>query len=71
MIEIGVHPDMPTAMICHSTESGQFMACSRDEVMELLNAVKRGEYDNRLAQLSGEPYGAAGVEVKPVRPLGV
>lgn len=45
MIEIGRNPDMPSAMIFHSTESGRFMAASRDEVAGLVDAVKRGVFD--------------------------
>jgi hypothetical protein len=45
MIEIGIHPDMPGAMIYHSTESGRFMPAGRQETIELFNAVKRGDFD--------------------------
>jgi hypothetical protein len=45
MIEIGVHPDMPTAMIYHSTETGRFMPAGREETIEMIAAAKRGDFD--------------------------
>lgn len=44
-IEVGVHPDVPTAMIMHSTESGRFMSASRDETRAMVDAAKRGDFD--------------------------
>jgi hypothetical protein len=44
-IEIGDHPALPSAVIIHSTESGKFMPAGREETVELINAVKRGELD--------------------------
>ena len=45
MIEVGNHPDSIGALILHSTESGQFLACDRVEFERLAAAVKRGELD--------------------------
>jgi hypothetical protein len=45
MIEVGVHPTMPTAMMYHSDYSGQFMAVGSEETVEFFEAVKRGDFD--------------------------
>lgn len=45
MIELGIHPDTPGAMIYHSTDSGRFMPAGREETIDFLNAVKRGDFD--------------------------
>jgi hypothetical protein len=46
VIEVGNHPDYAIgAMMLHSTESGQFFACSRVEFERLAAAIKRGELD--------------------------
>lgn len=48
-IEVGNHPDMAIgAVLMHSTDSGQFLACGRDEFEALCAAVKRGEADGFL-----------------------
>src|SRR6266540_984695 len=49
MIEVGIHPDSPGAMMYHSTDSGRFMPAGRDETIEFLNAVKRGDFDGLFA----------------------
>jgi hypothetical protein len=45
MIEIGINPDSPTAMIYHSDYSGRFMAAGREETIEFFDAIKRGDFD--------------------------
>lgn len=46
MIEVGNHPDMLVgAVLLHSTESGGFFACGRQELERLVAAAKRGELD--------------------------
>jgi hypothetical protein len=50
MIEIGVHPDMPTAMIYHSTYSGRFMPAGREETIEFIEAAKRGDFDGLFTE---------------------
>jgi hypothetical protein len=45
VIELGIHAAMPTAMMYHSTESGQFMAAGREETIEFIEAAKRGDLD--------------------------
>jgi hypothetical protein len=48
MIEVGNHPASIGAVMLHSTESGQFMACDRIEFERLAAAVKRGDLDGFL-----------------------
>jgi hypothetical protein len=48
LIEVGKHPESILAVIMHSTESGQFMACDRLEFERLAAAIKRGDLDNFL-----------------------
>jgi hypothetical protein len=45
MIEVGNNPGSLGAVILHSTESGQFLGCSRLEFERLAAAIKRGELD--------------------------
>ena len=45
MIEVGNNPDSLGAVIVHSTESGQFLGCTRVEFERLAAAIKRGEFD--------------------------
>lgn len=44
-IEVGIHPEMPTAMLFHSTDSGRFMPAGHEEIIDFINAAKRGELD--------------------------
>jgi len=48
MIEIGSNPDSFGAVILHSTESGQFLGCTRIEFERLAAAAKRGDLDDFL-----------------------
>ena len=45
MIEVGNNPDSLGALIIHSTESGQFLGCTRVEFERLAAAIKRGDLD--------------------------
>ena len=49
MIEIGNFgtpgPGLRQAVMLHSTESGQFLACDRTEFDRLVAAAKRGDLD--------------------------
>jgi hypothetical protein len=45
MIEVGNHPGGIGAVMLHSTESGQFLACDRIEFERLAAAIKRGDLD--------------------------
>lgn len=45
MIEVADHPDSISAVILHSTESGQFLGCDRVEFERLAAAIKRGDLD--------------------------
>ena len=45
MIEVARHPESLTAVMLHSTESGQFLACDGVEFERLAAAVKRGDLD--------------------------
>ena len=49
MIEVANHPGapagIPPAVMLHSTESGQFLACDRGEFERLAAAIKRGDLD--------------------------
>lgn len=45
MIEVGNNPDSLGAVIIHSTESGQFLGCTRLEFERLAAAIKRGDLD--------------------------
>jgi hypothetical protein len=45
MIEIADHPGGIGAVMLHSTESGQFLACTRLEFERLAAAAKRGDLD--------------------------
>lgn len=56
MIEISGNPDNFGAVIFHSTESGRFMAASRDELAGLIDAAKRGVFD---AVVTGTVHSAA------------
>lgn len=49
MIELGIHPAAPGAMMYHSTESGMFMAADRDETIRFIEAAKRGDFDGLFA----------------------
>jgi hypothetical protein len=49
MIEIGNNPDSIGAVILHSTESGQFLGCTRLEFERLAAAAKRGDLDAFLS----------------------
>jgi len=49
MIEVANHPEAPGAVLLHSTESGQFLACERAELRRLAAAIKRGELDAFLS----------------------
>ena len=49
MIEIGNNPASIGAVILHSTESGQFLGCTRMEFERLAAAIKRGDLDAFLA----------------------
>ena len=57
MIEVGNHPSSPLAVMLHSTESGQFLACDRSEFERLAAAIKRGDLDPFLAM--AEPSAVA------------
>lgn len=48
MIEIGPHPHYPTALMLHSTSSGQFMATDRGELIEFFLAAERGDFNGLL-----------------------
>ena len=48
MIEIGNNPDSLGAVILHSSESGQFLGCTRMEFERLAAMIKRGELDDFL-----------------------
>lgn len=48
MIEIGPHPQYPTALMLHSTESGQFLATDPGELIEFFVAAERGDFDHLL-----------------------
>ena len=50
MIELGIHPDAPGAMIYHSTESGMFMPADRQETIDFINAAKRGDFDGLFTE---------------------
>jgi hypothetical protein len=45
MIELGIHPEDPEAMLFHSDAVGKFMPADRDEVIEFIAAAKRGDFD--------------------------
>jgi hypothetical protein len=49
MIEVGNNPDSFGAVILHSTESGQFLGCTRIEFERLAAAAKRGDLDDFLS----------------------
>jgi hypothetical protein len=45
MIEVGNNPGSLGAVIVHSTESGQFLGCTRVEFEQLAAAIKCGDFD--------------------------
>jgi hypothetical protein len=50
LIEVGNHPELAIgAVLLHSTETGQFFACSRTELERLAAAIKRGDLDPFLS----------------------
>lgn len=53
MIEVGNNPASLGAVILHSTESGQFLGCTRVEFERLAAAIKRGELDAFLGMREG------------------
>jgi len=48
VIEVGNNPDSLGAVIVHSSESGQFLGCTRLEFERLAAAIKRGDLDGFL-----------------------
>ncbi len=45
MIEVGNNPGRLDSVIVHSTESDQFLGCTRVEFERLAAAIKRGDLD--------------------------
>lgn len=56
MIEIGAHPDSHGALILHSTESGRFLPCERDEVRELLDALDTDQAEQSVPSPAVESW---------------
>jgi hypothetical protein len=70
VIELGTHPDMPTAMMYHSDYSGQFMAAGREETIEFIEAAKRGDLDGLFTDppLHTSASAAAPSRIERIRP---
>lgn len=62
MIEVGNNPDSLGAVIVHSTESGQFLGCTRVEFERLAAAIKRGDLDPFLGMLENSAVADGGAD---------